>query len=94
MVRHTQEMPCTPTEKNMTDRAARAARNQENSLATFVGKKAEFDALLAELAHASEDHFGADRERVLWDETAWLSDATARLKDISDQHFRRGEYAC
>jgi hypothetical protein len=23
-----------------------------------------------------------------------LSDATAKLKDIAYQHFRRGEYAC
>jgi len=77
----------------MTDRAARTARNQENSLAAFLAKKAEFDALLAELAQASEDHFGADPEATLWGETAWLSDATAKLKDIADAHFRRGEYA-
>ena len=55
-------------------------------------KKAEFDALLAELTQASADHFGADPETVLWGEAAWLSDATAKLKDIADQHFRRGEY--
>ena len=34
----------------MTDRTARAARNQENSLAAFLTKKAEFDALFTELA--------------------------------------------
>ena len=77
----------------MTDRTSRTARNQENSLSAFLAKKAEFDALLAELAQASEDHFGADPEAVLWGEAAWLSDATANLKDIADQHFRRGEYA-
>lgn len=77
----------------MTDREARATRNQEKSLAAFLAKKAEFDALLAELQQASEDHFGADPEAVLWGETAWLSDATAKLKDIADAHFRRGEYA-
>ena len=69
-----------------------AARNQENSLAAFLAKKVEFDALLAELQQASADHFGADPETVLWGEAAWLSDATAKLKDIADQHFRRGEY--
>ena len=74
----------------MTDRIA---RNQERSLAAFITKKAEFDALLAELQQASEDHFGGDPETVLWGEAAWLSDATAKLKDIADQHFRRGEYA-
>jgi hypothetical protein len=44
----------------MTDRAA---RNQENSPAAFFAKKAEFDALLAELTQASADHLGADAER-------------------------------
>jgi hypothetical protein len=93
MVRHTQSNPpCTTTETTLTDREVRAARNQENSLAAFVTKKAEFDALLAELQQASAEHFGADPETVLWGEAAWLSDATAKLKDIADQHFRRGEY--
>ena len=90
MVRHTQGMTsCTTMVTSMADRTA---RNQENSLAAFLAKKAEFDALLAELAQASEDDFGADPEEVLWGEAAWLSDATAKLKDIADQHFRRGEY--
>jgi hypothetical protein len=92
MVRRTLGMPCTTTETSMTDRTARAARNQERSLAALLAKKAEFDALLAELTQASEDHFGADPETVLWGEAAWLSDATAKLKDITDQHYRRGEY--
>ncbi len=54
----------------MTDREARAARNQERSLAAFLAKKAEFDALLAELTQASADHSGADPETVLWGEAA------------------------
>ena len=77
----------------MTDREAHAARNQQRSLAAFLAKKAEFDALLAELQQASEDHFGADPEAVLWSEAEWLADATAKLKQIADQHFRRGDYA-
>ena len=77
----------------MTDREARAALNQQKSLEAFLANKAEFDALLAELQQASDDHFGADPEAVLWGETAWLADATAKLKEIADQHFRRGEYA-
>ena len=67
--------------------------NQQRSLNAFLAKKAEFDALLAELQQASDDHFGADPEAVLWGEMAWLADATAKLKDIADQHFRRGEYS-
>jgi len=77
----------------MTDREARAACNQERSLAAFLKHKAEFDALIAELQQASADHFGADPETVLWGEAAWLVDAAAKLKDIADQHFRRGEYS-
>ena len=77
----------------MTDSEARDARNQENSLAAFLAKKAEFDALLAELRQASEDNFGADPETVLWGKVAWLMDATDALKEIADQHFRRGEYS-
>lgn len=67
--------------------------NQQRSLAAFLAEKAEFDALLEELQQASADHFGADPEAVLWGETAWLTDATAKLKDITDQHFSRGESA-
>ncbi|WP_199231309.1 hypothetical protein [Falsiroseomonas bella] len=66
---------------------------QQRSLKAFLAKKAEFDALLAELQQASEDHFGADPEGGLWGEAACLADATAKLKDIADQHFRRGEHA-
>jgi hypothetical protein len=69
----------------------RQKANQRRSLDAFMAKKAEFDAMLAELKEASEDHFGADPEAVLWGEAAWLADATAKLKDIADQHFRRGE---
>jgi hypothetical protein len=70
------------------------SRDFTSTVWPFLAKKAEFDALLAELQQASEDHFGADPETVLWGEAAWLSDATAKLKDIANQHFRRGEYAC
>jgi hypothetical protein len=93
MVRHAQGMPCTTTETTMTDRQARAAANQQRSLEASLAAKAEFDALLAELQQASADHFGADPEAVLWAEAAWLADATAKLKQIADQHFCRGEYA-
>jgi hypothetical protein len=73
----------------MTQREA----NQQRSLAAFLTRKAEFDALLAELTQASADHFGADPEAVLWGEAEWLADATAKLKRIADQHFRRGDNA-
>ena len=67
--------------------------NQQRSLEAFLAKKAEFDALIADLQQASGDHFGADPEAVLWAETAWLTDATGTLKEVADQHFRHSEYA-
>ena len=48
------------TETTMTKREA----NQQRSLEAFLAKKAEFDALIAELQQASGDHFGADPEAV------------------------------
>ena len=67
--------------------------NQKRSLNAFMANKAEFDAVLAKLQQASVEHFGADPDAVLLGEACWLADATAKLKDIADQHFRRGEYA-
>lgn len=77
------------TQTTMTTHEA----NQQRSLNAFLAKKAEFDALLAELQQASADHFGADPDAVLWGEAAWLGDVTVKLKDIADQHCRRGEYS-
>ena len=72
---------------------SRREANQQQSLEAFLAKKAEFDALLAELQQGSDDHFGADPEAMLCGEAAWLADAAAKLKGIADAHFRRGEYA-
>ena len=73
----------------MTKREA----NHQRSLDAFMARKVEFDAVLAELQLASMEHFAADPAAVLWGEAASLADAAAKLKDIADQHFRRGEYA-
>jgi hypothetical protein len=81
------------TETTMTDREARAALNQQKSLEAFLAKKAEFDALLAELQQMSTDHFGADPEAVLWGEAANLEHWNSRLRQVTDAYFRRGEHA-
>ena len=54
-------------------------------------------AATARIRHDDYERLYADSLRdpdAFWGEAAWLSDATAKLKDIADQHFRRGEYAC
>ena len=77
----------------MTDRTARAARNQERSLEAFLEQKARFDAMLAELQQMSADHFAADPEDVLWGKAATLEHWNSRLASVTDCYFKRGEFA-
>jgi hemerythrin len=93
MVRHARSTAQHQTETTMTNREARAALNQQKSLEAFLAKKAEFDALLAELQQMSADHFGADPEAVLWGEAANLEHWNSRLRQVTDAYFRRGEFA-
>jgi hemerythrin len=93
MVRHARSTAQHQTETTMTDREARAALNQQKSLEAFLAKKAEFDALLAELKQMSADHFGADPEAVLWGEAANLEHWNSRLRQVTDAYFKRGEFA-
>ncbi len=81
------------TEATMTDRETRAEKNQERSLAAFLAKKAEFDALLADLQQMSADHFGADPEAVFWGNVGDLTHWNSRLREVTDAYFKRGEYA-
>jgi len=67
----------------MTDRDARRARNQQQALAAFVGRKAEIDALLARLAAASADHFGCDPDEVTWADEGSLSHVEQQLREIA-----------
>jgi hemerythrin len=93
MVRHARSTAQHQTETTMTDREARAALNQQKSLEAFLARKAEFDALLAELQQMSADHFGADPEAVLWGEAANLEHWNSRLRQVTDAYFKRGEFA-
>jgi hypothetical protein len=86
-------MPCTTTETTMTDREARAARNQERSLEAFLAEKARFDAMVAELQQMSADHFGADPETVLWGAHASLQHCNSLLARVTDSYLKRGEWA-
>ena len=51
-------------------------RHKDNSeaLAVFTAKKAEIDAMLTRIAKLSEDHFGADPDRVNWGDVGTLED--------------------
>jgi indole-3-glycerol phosphate synthase len=92
MVRHARST-AQQTESTMTDREARAARNQQKSLEAFLQQKARFDAMVAELQQMSADHFGADPEDVLWSKAATLEHWNSRLASVTDCYFKRGEFA-
>jgi len=69
------------------------ARTNDAALAAFIAKKAEIDAMLARLQAFSEDHFGADTERLNWADVGSLEYQAHLLKQITDFAFREGEHA-
>jgi hypothetical protein len=75
------------------DMARKPARTNDAALAAFIAKKAEIDAMLARLQAFSEDHFGADPERLNWSDLGSLEYQAHLLKQISDFAFREGEHA-
>ena len=68
-------------------------RTNDAALAAFIAKKAEIDAMLARLQAFSDDHFGADPERVNWSDLGSLEYQAHLLKQISDFTFGEGEHA-
>ncbi|MCV2449372.1 hypothetical protein [Paracoccus sp. DMF] len=69
------------------------ARTSDAALAAFIAKKAEIDAMLARLQALSDDHFGADPERLNWADVGSLEYHTRLLRQISDFAFGEGEHA-
>jgi hypothetical protein len=67
-----------------TTRLAIRPCSQERSLATFLARKAKVDELLARLQRASDDHFGADPDRVLWGEAGSLAEVEQYLQHAVD----------
>jgi hypothetical protein len=76
-----------------TDMTRQTARTNDAALAAFVAKKAEIDAMLARLQTFSDDHFGADPERVNWADVGSLEHQLNLLKQISDFALSEGEHA-
>ncbi len=44
----------------------RQARDTRKAIDAFIAMKAEIDAMLTRISKLSEDHFGADPEKVNW----------------------------
>ena len=71
----------------------RPARNTRKAIDGFIAKKAEIDAMLTRIAQFSDDHFGADPDKVHWGDVATLEDYARHLRRITDAAFKEGEYA-
>jgi hypothetical protein len=52
----------------------------------FIARKAEIDDLLARLADASDDHFGADPDAIDWGHVGTLDSMAAALRDIVENN--------
>ena len=71
----------------------RPARDTRRAIDAFLAKKAEIDAMLARIAELSEDHFGADPDKVNWGDVGTLEDYAHHLRRITDAAFSEGEHA-
>ncbi len=71
----------------------RPERDTRKAIHAFIANKAEIDAMLARIAKLSEDHFGADPDKVQWGDVGTLEDYARHLRRITDAAFREGEHA-
>jgi hypothetical protein len=63
------------------------------TLAAFVSKKAEIDAMLTRLQALSDGHFGYGPDEITWSHAEGLAHYAELLKRITDQAFNEGEHA-
>ena len=71
----------------------RTARDTRKAIGAFIAKKAEIDAMLARIAKLSEDHFGADPDKVNWGDVGTLKHYASLLRQITESAFKEGEHA-
>ena len=71
----------------------RPARDTRKAIDAFIAKKAEIDAMLTRISRFSEDHFGANPDKVNWGDVGALEDYARHLRRITDAAFREGEHA-
>ena len=69
------------------------ARDTRKAIDAFIARKAEIDAMLARISRLSEDHFGADPDKVNWGDVGTIEDYARQLPRITDAAFKGGEHA-
>jgi hypothetical protein len=68
-------------------------RSKEETLAAFVSKKAEIDAMLTRLQALSDDHFGYAPNEITWSHVGTLEHYADLLKRITEMAFKEDEHA-
>jgi hypothetical protein len=69
------------------------AKSREETLAAFVSKKAEIDAMLTRLQALSDDHFDYSPDDIDWGHAGTLGYYAELLKRVTDSAFKEGEHA-
>jgi hypothetical protein len=69
------------------------AKSKQETLAAFVSKKAEIDAMLTWLQALSDDHFNYSPDEIDWGHVGTLGYYAELLKRVTDSAFKEGECA-
>ena len=68
-------------------------KSNDDALATFVARKAEFDGILSRLRALNDDHFGITPDEITWDHVGNLGHYAELLKRTTDMALNGGEHA-
>ena len=71
----------------------RRATDNTKALDAFIAAKTEIDAMLARLQALSDDHFETHPDEINWGHVGTLNHYRAKLREITDGAFGKGEYA-
>jgi hypothetical protein len=69
------------------------AKSREQTLAAFVSKKTEIDAMLTRLQKLSDNHFNYSPDEIDWAHVGTLGYYAELLKRVTDSAFKEGEQA-
>ncbi len=71
----------------------KSSKSNDDTLAAFVAKKAEIDAMLTRLQALSDDHFNYSPDEIDWGHVGTLGYYAELLKRVTDSAFKEGECA-
>jgi hypothetical protein len=70
----------------------KTSKSNDDTLAAFVARKTEIDAMLTRLQALSDDHFGYSPDEITWDHVGTLGYYAELLKRVTDSAFKEGEH--